>query len=156
RALVKELDEAAQASNDVVEVLQLKGISPTQASQAVDALLGRPITPSPQQQQNGMGNYGGGNFGGGFRPGGGVGGGVGGRGAGGCRGLLPRRRLRRGRRPVPARRRWWRILPRRRGRRPVPARRRWWRILPRRRGWGRRLPTWWRGRWLPGRWRRDS
>lgn len=75
--LVKELDDAALATADVVEIVKIEGLSPLQAQNAVEALQGKPLTPAPQQPQGGMGGFGG------FRPGGGFGGGFG----GGSRGI---------------------------------------------------------------------
>jgi len=67
--LALQLDEAAGTSAEVVRVVPLVGISPSEAQMAVDALLGRPVT-QPNQQQGRFGGMNG--FGGGF-PGGGRG-----------------------------------------------------------------------------------
>ena len=42
--LVKELDDAAQATADVVEIVKIEGLSPLQAQNAVEALQGKPLT----------------------------------------------------------------------------------------------------------------
>ena len=103
KELCDTLDKAARDNNEVVQVVQIKGLTPTQVQQAVDALLGRPLTASNQRmgggaqgggfggqgQGGGFGGQGGGfggqggGFGGGFNPGGGFGGGGGGLGGGG-------------------------------------------------------------------------
>jgi type II secretory pathway component GspD/PulD (secretin) len=71
--LCKELDVATKGSLDVVRVVPVVGISPSQLSEAIDALVGR--TTSTNTGSRNTGNTGGGGFnpggfGGGFNPGG--------------------------------------------------------------------------------------
>ena len=93
--LCKELDTATKSGTDVVKVVAVSGLSPSQLADAVDALLGRPpqnrsgVTTgaTAANNQGGFGQRGGfGQGGGGFgQPGGGFGqnGGFGQRGGGG-------------------------------------------------------------------------
>ena len=112
KTLAETLDKAAKDNNEVVQVVQIKGMTPTQVQQAVDALLGRPISTGNTRQGfggnqggfgggqggfgggqggfgGGQGGFGGGRFGGGTQGGfggGGQGGGTRGGGGGGTRG----------------------------------------------------------------------
>ncbi|OWK45672.1 secretin N-terminal domain-containing protein [Fimbriiglobus ruber] len=93
KLLVEELDQTTKDNPEVVRVVTVKGLSPTQVQQAVDALLGRPVvatnTPGGMQAGQRPGGFGGGGFGGGGFPGGGGfgGGGFGGGGFPGGGGL---------------------------------------------------------------------
>ncbi len=64
--LVLELDKAAKDSAEVVDFIQVKGMSATQVAQAIDALAGRPPVTNTNQRGGGgnQGGFGGGNFGG--------------------------------------------------------------------------------------------
>jgi type II secretion system protein D len=67
--LVTELDKAAKDSAEVVDFVQIKGMSATQIAQAIDALAGRPPVTNTNQRGGqfggGLGGFGGGQFGGG-------------------------------------------------------------------------------------------
>jgi type II secretion system protein D len=75
RTLVKELDDAAKATTDVVEIIKIEGLSPLQAQNAIEALQGKPLTQPQQQPNTGFGGFRPGGFGGGFGGRGGFGGG---------------------------------------------------------------------------------
>jgi len=83
--LCKELDIATKTSGDIVRVVPVTGLSPTQVQEAIDALTGKmPVASSGANRSTGggagQGGFGSGGFGGGGFPGGGFGGFGGGRG----------------------------------------------------------------------------
>jgi type II secretion system protein D len=64
KKLVEELDAASKDRADVVDIMSVKGISPTQVQTIIDLLAGRQPTQQ-QNQRGGFGGFGGGNIGGG-------------------------------------------------------------------------------------------